>query len=412
MSGFLEKIFLGNVNEQGELDQDGYTQEDKAGLTLATSKNKDTIVGNAVTDDDTRAAEDDGTIAKSEKAIDFSREEEAAEDLEVNTANDVYVEKAKRMLQKQPHQPAPTARKTDDNYDDYDEPPVVPTDEPANNVQPAPAPAPIMEMAVEAPAPTAPVTKKVVEAPVDVRRNGLLLFSDMIIAPPTTTARMPSRRKHTSSNVKPEPMSDEEEKFVDEAARRAAAAAALRLREQRAAGGIDEDAKEAEEEEQEQEEDTGEGSISRQTSCFDSLQGSISRQTSFSTGADDAAVNASGDAASVVKGEGGKGPGQSVGGAGQGGVGRVVALPTWEARSWEEDIVWGDSSASEEEEDGDGEEKDATGKQGPDNDDEFDHDANVSCRILTYADVCWRMRRSGRHKYYEGADNDDEFDQD
>jgi len=378
MSGFLEKIFLGNVNEQGELDQDGYTQEDKAGLTLAASKNKDAIVGNAVTDDDTRAADDDGTIAKSAKAIDFSREEEAAEDLEVNTANDVYVEKAKRMLQKQPHQAAPTARKTDDNYDDYDE----------LDVQPAPAPAPIMEMAVEAPAPTAPVTKKVVEAPVDVRRNGLLLFSDMIIAPPTTTARMPSRRKHTSSNVKPEPMSDEEEKFVDEAARRAAAAAALRLREQREAGGIDEDAKEADEEEEEQEEDAGEGSISRQTSCFDSLQGSISRQTSFSTGADDAAVNASGDAASVVEGEGGKGPGQSVAGAGQGGVGRVVALPTWEARSWEEDIVWGDSSAGEEEEDGDGEEEDATGKQGPDNADEFDQDADVSCRKLTYADVC------------------------
>ena len=92
-------------------------------------------------------------------------------------------------------------------------------------------------------------------------------------------------------------------------------------------------------------------------------------------------------AASVVEREGGKGPGQSVGGAGQGGVGRVVALPTWEARSWEEDIVWGDSSAGEEEEDGDCEEKDVTGKQGPDNDDEFDQDADVSSRILTYSDV-------------------------
>jgi len=40
MSGLLEKIWLGNVNEQGEVDQE-YDQETKSGLTIATSKNKD-----------------------------------------------------------------------------------------------------------------------------------------------------------------------------------------------------------------------------------------------------------------------------------------------------------------------------------------------------------------------------------
>ena len=50
MSGFLEKIFLGNVNEQGELDQDGDSHptldEVMAGL-LGTAPLKG-IVGDAV----------------------------------------------------------------------------------------------------------------------------------------------------------------------------------------------------------------------------------------------------------------------------------------------------------------------------------------------------------------------------
>ena len=50
----------------------------------------------------------------------------------------------------------------------------------------------------------------------DLRRNGLLCFSDMIISPPTYTARMFSRRKYTNMNVKVEYTSDEEDKFVDE----------------------------------------------------------------------------------------------------------------------------------------------------------------------------------------------------
>jgi hypothetical protein len=41
MSGLLEKIFLGNVDENHEVDQEGYDDETKSGLTVATSRNKD-----------------------------------------------------------------------------------------------------------------------------------------------------------------------------------------------------------------------------------------------------------------------------------------------------------------------------------------------------------------------------------
>jgi hypothetical protein len=40
MAGLLEKIFLGNVNEQGEVDQEGYDDETKSGLTKVTTENK------------------------------------------------------------------------------------------------------------------------------------------------------------------------------------------------------------------------------------------------------------------------------------------------------------------------------------------------------------------------------------
>lgn len=40
MSGLLEKIWLGNVNEQGEVDQE-YDEETKGGLTHTIATNKD-----------------------------------------------------------------------------------------------------------------------------------------------------------------------------------------------------------------------------------------------------------------------------------------------------------------------------------------------------------------------------------
>eukprot|EP00802_Teleaulax_amphioxeia_P017419 Tamp_17575.p1 GENE.Tamp_17575~~Tamp_17575.p1 ORF type:complete len:297 (+),score=111.24 Tamp_17575:185-1075(+) len=275
MSDLLDKIFLGNVNEKGELDQEGYDQETKTGLTKAVREDKGSIVGNVVTADDTKVAEDDGTIPKAPEAIDYSREQEAIDD-EEDKANDIYAEKAKRMLEQHlQKQAAPSAaRKTDDDYDEYDEeeeaePAAAPAPAPAASQQPPTGAGvsqattsgkePGKEAVVPSPgaAPAAPKSaqKKAVEAvQQNVRRNGLLCFSDMIIAPPTTTSRMFSRRKHTNINVKVEYMSDEEDKFVDEAARRAAAAAALRLREQHEAGG-GEEGKEAEDEEDEEEEE-------------------------------------------------------------------------------------------------------------------------------------------------------------
>ena len=119
MSGLLEKIFLGNVNEKGEVDQEGYDEDTKRGLTAATSKNKDvslssapdacspgrilifgarvadmcvspscscvilcqspalrvpqSIVGDVVTENDKRVNEDDDTIQRDPHAVDYSR---------------------------------------------------------------------------------------------------------------------------------------------------------------------------------------------------------------------------------------------------------------------------------------------------------------------------------------------------
>jgi hypothetical protein len=105
MSDLLEKIFQGNVNEQGELDQEGYDEDTKKGLTTATHRNKGDILGNAITADDTRAADDDDSNVKAPDAIDYSREEDVAD--EDDKANDVYAEKAKRMLAQKNQQQKP-----------------------------------------------------------------------------------------------------------------------------------------------------------------------------------------------------------------------------------------------------------------------------------------------------------------
>jgi hypothetical protein len=105
MSDLLEKIWQGNVNEQGELDQEGYDHDTKTGLTTATSRNKGDILGNAITADDTKAVDDDDSNIKAPDAIDYSREEDVAE--EDDKANDIYAEKAKRMLAQKNQQQKP-----------------------------------------------------------------------------------------------------------------------------------------------------------------------------------------------------------------------------------------------------------------------------------------------------------------
>jgi len=437
------------------------------GLSLCSQA----IVGNAVTDDDTRMVDDDGTMPKAPEAIDFSRqgftppagspcpacsrpfflliclllvirvldsereqdrerslglraalsslhlaalslifawylcrEQEAADDDE-DKANDVYAEKAKRMLQQKQQQmqqqkAAPVAaRKTNDDYDEYDDEDAG-TGVGSSSAAAAPAAsssagaatsgkdAMEMDSGNEASQKSEPAPRKPVEPPVEVRRNGLLLFSDMFIAPPTTTSRMPSRRKNTNINAKIEYMSDEEEKFVDEAARRGAAAAALRLREQHEACMADE-GEEAEEEEDDEDEDKSQGfsrqmsSISRQSSC---TMLSFSRQNSADVSDSNAAadVGAAADegAAGAAAQDNGKGQGAiGPGGAASSneavvGVGVEVktALPTWEARSWENDIMWGDSSEEEDRDDDDEEVTAAAGMDEAANIDEFDED--------------------------------------
>ena len=307
---------------------------------------------------------------------------------EDDQANQRFVQIANNLISKPSTSTSAAAtRKTDDDYDEFDEEddtggadkvsaaPAQPvTSQPsaqASTQRAKPEDAMPVGSSSQAKAPASSASKKPVEAPVDVRRNGLLCFSDMIIGPPVTSARMPSRRKHTSANVKIEYMSDEEEKFVDEAARRAAAAAALRLREQHEAAG---------EEEVKEEYDDDDEAVSP------------SRHVSFGGAAADVdeAVGGGAKVAAVVADEAPAAPEagdlesrSSVSGsvpngqAATAGHGAAVktALPTWEARSWEDDIIWGESSDDNEADD-EGEEPSggAAGGKGESDDDEFDED--------------------------------------
>ena len=90
----LEKFWLGNVNERGEVDQEGYDEETKDGL-LRTTKNEK-LTSDAVDERDTKNADDDlpvDAIPKAATAVDYSREEEAVEDNEPANSSEYYYSK-------------------------------------------------------------------------------------------------------------------------------------------------------------------------------------------------------------------------------------------------------------------------------------------------------------------------------
>jgi hypothetical protein len=218
----------------------------------------------------------------------------------------------------------------------------------------------------------------------DVRRNGMLLFSDMIIEPHLTTARMASRRKHTNINVKIECMSDEEDKFVDEAARRAAASAALRLREQHEAGqGAEEEVEEEEvEEEEEEEEEEREGGARGAVRVEEPALLPESGQA-FSSAVLVEMGTSKGTEVAVGAGVGVEaGVGVSTGLGGKGVPGKApLSLPTWEARDWENDILWGNSSDEEEgaevDVDAEGEQEKTDDSEAEFDEDEFEAELDV-----------------------------------
>eukprot|EP00961_Rhodomonas_salina_P120174 1617112-Rhodomonas_salina.2 len=117
----LEKFWLGNVNERGEIDQEGYDEDTKDGL-LRTTKNEN-LVKSAVSEQDTAAARGDedfempaNTVVKSKDAQDYSKEEEVADDDEPSA---YHVQMAQKLLEGK--KAAAAKSKVDDDYDEYDE---------------------------------------------------------------------------------------------------------------------------------------------------------------------------------------------------------------------------------------------------------------------------------------------------
>ena len=89
----LEKFWLGNVNERGEVDQEGYDEETKDGLLRTTKDEK--LTRDALDERDTKNVDDDlpvDAVPKAANAVDYSREEEAIEDNEPNSSDYYFSE--------------------------------------------------------------------------------------------------------------------------------------------------------------------------------------------------------------------------------------------------------------------------------------------------------------------------------
>jgi hypothetical protein len=95
----LEKFWLGNVNERGEVDQEGYDEETKDGLLRTTRNEK--LTSEALDEKDTRRVDEDlpvDAVPKAVDAVDYSREEEAVEDNEPANSSDYYYSKQSSYL--------------------------------------------------------------------------------------------------------------------------------------------------------------------------------------------------------------------------------------------------------------------------------------------------------------------------
>lgn len=119
--GELDKFWLGNVNEKGEVDQEGYDDDTKEGLLKTTREEK--LSSNSVNATDTTGGDEDfqmpvNSVVKSKNAVDYTDEQEAAED---DASNDKYVERAKALLNRTAPAAAQSVRRTDDDYDDEEE---------------------------------------------------------------------------------------------------------------------------------------------------------------------------------------------------------------------------------------------------------------------------------------------------
>jgi len=228
--GDLDKFWLGNVNEQGEVDQEGYDSDTKSQLLKTTRDEK--LTGNSVNANDTTGGDQDfqmpaNAVAKSKDAVDYTDEKEAAED---DAGNDKYVERAKALLNRAAPAAAQAVRRTDDDYDDEEEEeedaqpgsssakppaPAQPEEPPAAaharmdaDEGQAPAAAPGAEAGGGASAKerrrnlAGPAKADPWATQVNLRKNGMLMLSEMYDGPVKMPRMIRGRKNTFSSNSK------------------------------------------------------------------------------------------------------------------------------------------------------------------------------------------------------------------
>ena len=123
----LEKFWLGNVNEKGDVDQEGYDEETLQIVNTKASGLKNKLVDGVVDENDTRPQntdDDDIPVEKESSAVDYSHENEAVED---DTAPEELEERKRNYRRAElafqnSTRGGPSAdvakRKIDDDYDD------------------------------------------------------------------------------------------------------------------------------------------------------------------------------------------------------------------------------------------------------------------------------------------------------
>ena len=405
----LDKFWLGNVDKNWEVEEDqGYEEEEKEGLLKTTAESK--LTRDAVDEGDVRAARDDDmaidTVKKSADAVDFSEEQEVAEDLDPApaTTSDYYYKQGLRQLEgkgaasssslaKQPA--APSMRKVDDDYDEDDEEEegdasgAATSKEAGAEAGGAAAGAGAVagaaggealeedesareqregreewekKQAADAAAAEAnrPNTAR-------LRKHGLLLLSEMFVGPSSVQRIARKRHAKSQAHASAETLSDDEDHFVDEKAQRAAAAASLRLREMAEGEAVEED------EEDEEDEEAGEGAVgpAGQATSSDFPPPTPVREDAPPLLSDEMREN------STLPGVGDGGENERVGPAAA--IPEVdleaKVLQPIESTMWEHSINWGDGDSSSDDDSGGpgvGSRGDAKGKRKRKDDEEVD----------------------------------------
>jgi hypothetical protein len=216
----LDKFWLGNVNEKGDVDQEGYDEETLEIVNTKVSSLKQKLVDGVVDERDTQpqdTGDDELPVEKEATAVDYSHENEAVEDdtaveeLEERERNYRRAELAFQNSTRGQISETSSKRVVNDDYDDEESggeekasqpvaepqaPPTansLPTDvgaDKAPEISVVAAPA----VAVAAPPEQAPKTDS-------IRKHGLLLFSEMFLFPSIQPRIARTRYGHSPPQV-------------------------------------------------------------------------------------------------------------------------------------------------------------------------------------------------------------------